>query len=303
MNTARMRKPLAYTALLLSIAAIVYYLFFTLHPQQFSENEIVDSYALPDPEWVPELTLEQESENQYRFRFLSFDGDEVTGRIHYPEQQTESYRVVLGLHAMGRSYQRWWQAAIGDRPTLEHVNRIGDLARERNYVLIAIDARDHGQRKREGRDLRSTMMGLTFFGRREPYESMIRDTVRDYRALIKWINQQQQLEGDGITVVGYSMGAQMALILAALEPKVQRTASIVPPFIDDSIARVAPKNLVHKIGNREVLLISGDDDEYASAIDNQALFDAIGSRAKEHIVHRGGHLLPENYVDTFEDWL
>ncbi len=276
--------------------------FIALKEQPIPQDEIVTSYTFQAPENVG-MTLEDIGEGRLSFSYQSFDGAVVNGQISYPPVEKESYPVLIGISAMGRGYQRWWANSFKGRPTVTRVNEIARVATEKGYVVIAIDARYHGTRKDPNRPLRSIMNDLHFFGNKTDYENMIRNTVLDYRVLIDWIRAQKKLDGDNLTLAGYSMGAQVALLIGALDERVTRIIAMVPPHIDDKTAAVAPKNLASLIVDPAVLLITASDDEYASKEENLRLYDVIASGEKEHLTFAGNHILPDNYVDALTDWL
>ena len=104
-------------------------------------------------------------------------------------------------------------------------------------------------------------------------------------------------------MAGYSMGAQVTFLTAAIDNRVKNIVSIVPPFLDDKVALVAPKNLASLVNTAKVLLITSDNDEYASEEENKLLFNVIPSTNKQHIIFEGNHILPDNYVDAVKGWL
>ena len=169
-----------------------------------------------------------------------------------------------------------------------------------SYAVISIDARYHGKRKDPDRTLRSIMNDVHFFGDKRDYEAMVRDTVLDHRVLLDWIEQQDNLDIDRVKVAGYSMGGQIGLILGSVDARISDIISIVPPFIDDKLALVAPKNLVSLLGDKPVLLITAADDENASAAENDLLFELMPGANKERIDFNGGHILPEGYVNRLK---
>jgi hypothetical protein len=61
-----------------------------------------------------------------------------------------------------------------------------------------------------------------------------------------------------------SMGAQMALLLAAMDTRVLSVAAMVPPHVDRKVAVVAPSTIASRLKDVEVWLLTGEDDEYAS---------------------------------------
>lgn len=240
-------------------------------------------------------------------RLQSFDGALFEGRIVYPGDPAQAARpfpVLIGLHAMGRSHMRWWQADLNGRPTIEQTHRITQMALQQGYAVVAIDARAHGQRRHPGQPhpAQRIMRDMHWFGQRQAYERMIIDTVRDHRVLLDWLVRQPHLDAGRITAAGYSMGAQGALLLAALDERVQAVAAMVPPHLDDKVAAVAPLQLVAGLQGKRVWLLTGDDDDHASPKQNQALFDAIPSADKKHLRFGSGHLLPTDYVGQLSDW-
>ncbi|WP_237059417.1 dienelactone hydrolase family protein [Microbulbifer sediminum] len=282
--------------------AALWYAFIALKEEPVARDEIVASYAYRAPADIG-MSMQETGEGQFEFSYRSFDGALVNGRISYPPVRQEKYPVLVGMAAMGRGYQRWWVDSFKGRPTVTRVNEITELASKKGYVVVAIDARFHGTRKDPNRTLGSIMNDLHYFGNKRDYEAMIRNTVLDYRVLMDWIAQQPDLDGGNLTLAGYSMGAQVALLASALDPRVDRVIAMVPPHIDDKTAVVSPKNLAGLIKKPGVLLITADDDEYASREDNLHLYDAIASKDKQHQAFTGGHILPGDYIEAVGGWL
>jgi hypothetical protein len=48
--------------------------------------------------------------------------------------------VLIGIHAMGRSQNRWWQAEFNGRPPLEQTDKITRLALNKGYAVVITDA-------------------------------------------------------------------------------------------------------------------------------------------------------------------
>ncbi len=274
---------------------------FWLKPYSVTASELQARYAYKE-----ELT--PAGAHSVDIRLKSFDGALFNGRIVYPgdpARATRPFPVLIGLHAMGRSHMRWWQAELNGRPTIEQTHRITQMALQQGYAVVAIDARAHGQRRHPGQPhpAQRAMRDMHWFGQRQAYEQMIIDTVRDHRVLIDWLATQAHLDARRIKAAGYSMGAQGALLLAGLDERVQAVAAMVPPHLGDNVAAVAPLNLIAGLKARRVWLLTGDDDDHASPKQNQALFDAVPSQDKKHLRFGSGHLLPTDYVETLSDWL
>ena len=132
---------------------------------------------------------------------------------------------------------------------------------------------------------------------------MLIDTVRDHRVLLDWLISQPQFDADRVDITGYSMGAHVSLLLAAVDNRVKRVAAVVPPHINSYTAVVAPLNMLDGLADNPVLLFSANDDEYATEKENKALFNALPNTDKLHHIFDGGHVLPASYVQHFEQWL
>lgn len=298
-----MRNKIIFGVLIsLTVLSFYWYAFVALKEFSIPQEDIIDAYTY-EPLSDLEMEVEQIEADKYKFSYKSFDGAVVNGQLSYPSIKSQKYPAFIGVSAMGRGYQRWWVDSFKGRPTVSQVNKITSMANNLGYAVIAIDARYHGTRKDPDRSLQSIMNDLNFFGNKDTYESMIKDTVLDYRVLIDWINQQQIFDNQKIVIGGYSMGGQVALLAASTDHRIERVLSIVPPHLDDKVALVAPKNFVSLLEGREVLLVTANDDENATKKENQILFDSINTSEKLHITFEGDHILPDNYVSSLEDWL
>lgn len=73
----------------------------------------------------------------------------------------------------------------------------------------------------------------------------------------------------------------------------------LPPYLDDKIALVASKNFISLLKNQDVLMLTAD--ENASKSENDFIFKHISTLKKERINFSGGHILPDNYVDSLSN--
>jgi cephalosporin-C deacetylase-like acetyl esterase len=296
------KRVFGYTSLVLITGFLLWYFFIALKPVEIPQEEIVNAYRYP-PIQTESVELKELDPNSFEITFRSFDGSIVNGQISYPENNEAMHPVVVGVSAMGRNYNRWWVDSFKGRPTVTNVNKLGKAALESGYAVVAIDARYHGSRKDPDRTLRSIMNDLHFFGDKSTYEEMIVNTVRDYRVLLDWLESQNRIDSRNIVMAGYSMGGEVALLTASVDDRVNHVVAIVPPYLDDKVALVAPKNVVSLLDSAQVLLITSDDDENASEEENLSLFDEIATAKKDHLIFEGTHILPARYVESVRDWL
>ncbi|MBU2113579.1 MAG: alpha/beta fold hydrolase [Gammaproteobacteria bacterium] len=308
-NKIKVKKILLTLGAVIALLAAGWYAFFGLKPYTVTASDIKQRYAytLSQPvDLVLQSDTSDEHGSSYHFYYNSFDGAKVNGYMRLPKVASEASKplpVLIGAHAMGRSYQRWWLPNYKERATRESTDQITAMALAKGYAVVTIDARNHGERKDPDLGIAELLHNLHWWGEREPYEAMLIDTVRDHRVLLDWLTIQPQFDATRIDVTGYSMGAHVSLLLAAVDDRVNRVAAMVPPHINSFTAIVAPMNMLSGLADNRVLLFSANDDEYASEKQNKALFHALPNSNKQHHVFEGGHVLPANYVQHFEAWL
>ena len=245
-------------------------------------------------------TLSMQDDNEH-FSFTSFDGQTVNGRLSYPNVKQDTYPVFIAMQAMGRSFPRWWNAKLKGSPTVTQAHKITALASQQGFAVLALDARHHGTRKDPDLSL-LTILDRLEAGDSKAYEAMVRDTVKDYKAALNWVSAQPQFNGSPVYVVGYSMGAQMALLLAAADQRIDNVVSIVPPHVEDTMPLVSPNVNAARITNAEVLLLTANQDEYATNEQFADLFEQLPTQTKRQIVFNSGHILPAQYPEVLEHW-
>lgn len=297
--------------MLLTLGAVItalaagWYALFGLKPYTVTASDISQRYAYMLSQPI-DVTLQPDDNNGYHFYYSSFDGARVNGYMRLPQTvsgASEPLPVLIGAHAMGRAHVRWWQDSYKQRPTRESTDKITAMALAKGYAVVTIDARNHGERKDPQHSIVDIINNLHWWGEREPYEQMLIDTVRDHRVLLDWLSSQPQFDATRIDIAGYSMGAQVSLLLAAVDTRIKRVAAVVPPHMSNRTAIVAPLSLLSGLADNPVLLLSANDDEYASEKENMQLFNALPNSDKLHYKFAGGHLLPAGYVQHFEQWL
>ncbi len=223
-------------------------------------------------------------------RFESDDGVMVNGQIAAPDKRYKgSPRLALMLHPMGADQSFWWDA----KHSLQ-ANRIAQELRKSGHTVVSLDARLHGKRipKVAPREL------ITKARSRNPrvYLDAIIGTVRDYKLLLRWA--QNKIAPESVMLFGYSMGAQMSILLAAQAEGVDRVVAMVPPYIDNPYSPVAPRVHAANIQESKLLWLAAKQDQFSNQEQTQRSFDAVVSPAKELIWFDSGHRLPINYVDT-----
>jgi dienelactone hydrolase len=227
---------------------------------------------------------------RFRVEFASDDGARINGTLAMPADSTAGVRLAIALHPMGADQTIWWSA---DNPI--HADRLTEYLRRKGYAVLALDARLHGERKVGNVGARE-MLGFAHGDNPRPYDRMIADSVRDHRLALLWAQRQADLESESVFVLGYSMGAQIGLLLASVEPRVTSVLAMVPPYVGRHLSPVAPRHHVGGIGSAHVQLLVARNDPHATAEQYRQVFDAIASPAKEIRFFDSGHVLPEAYL-------
>lgn len=288
--------------LMLLISGVSWYTVFGLKAYKVTVQELEELYSYQKQAVNVDLTALEKG--QFNVTFNSFDGEQVYGQLIYPKNADPSQPIpiLIGVHGMGRTYVRWVEGEFKDTDTLEQTDELANMALARGYAVLAIDSRNHGKRKNLDYNIKDVMYDLWFWGKKEPYENMIIDSVKDHRVLLDWVVTQPQFDQNNISVAGYSMGGQISLILASMDERISKVLSIVPPASKDTVARVSPLNFVTRLNTEKVWLVTADNDEHASVEDNSVLYDALNVLDKHHIEIAGGHILPEGYYKQLTGW-
>ncbi|WP_395373360.1 alpha/beta hydrolase [Marinicella sp. W31] len=226
---------------------------------------------------------------RFQLTFISDDQQAVNGSLVLPAKPQQVKKVALLLHPMGRSENIWWTP---DNPIQGEA--ISTRLLQQGFALLTLDARRHGQRKLDDMGLKE-MLNRAHSPHRRQYDDMIIGSVRDYRLALSWL-RTELFEPTTTLVIGYSMGAQMSLLLASFENTITHVMAMVPPYVDQPASPVAPRQHVKRISDAHVLLLTAKQDPYATQQQNQYVYDLIGSVKKQLIAFDSGHLLPAEYL-------
>ncbi len=220
------------------------------------------------------------------------DGSRITGFLLQDAKVTKDAPLAILMHGMTGSSLQWLakdNVTAGDDLSVNLV--------ERGYRVVALDARSHGARK----DTMPPIERLENLraGRPDPYLAMINGTMNDYDVLLEDVKSEFG-QPRHILVMGYSMGAQMAVLFAAKHEDVTHIVTMVPPAAT-SAPSVAPVNHAHKV-RANWLLLTSSRDKFTTKVDNDALVKAAGDNL-HHVEYDSPHMLPQNYVDSVINWI
>ena len=232
----------------------------------------------------------------YNLQFNSDDQQPVNGTLAFPEGYNpgskQPFKLALLLHAMGTDQNLWF-----DNERAIKAGLISDHLRQSGYAVLALDARLHGLRKVDNMGPREILTKAHSPNRRI-YNDMIVGSVRDYRLALQWIKSTHPVLASHTAAFGYSMGAQMSLLLAAYEPSIKYVVSMVPPYVGVAVSPVAPRHHVSNIKTAQVLMLAATQDQYTTEAEYQQVFDLITSTNKKVQFFKSGHRLPDSFHDV-----
>ncbi len=245
-------------------------------------------------------TINDELSNRREFVFTSDDERLVNGTLANPKNGISGpSKVALLLHPMGLNQSFWWEQAHPMK-----ASSITSKLRSKGYTVISLDAREHGNRSKNGlssREVATALIGSARSSTPRYYLESIIGSVRDYRQLLSWV--EEHLQPESIMVAGYSMGAQMSILLASYEPSVDHALIMVPPYVANDSLPVAPRHRVGSIRSKSVLWLAAKQDQYSTRKQTQDTFDGLNSVDKDIVWFDSNHRLPLDYLESVNQFV
>ncbi len=222
------------------------------------------------------------------------DGNRITGFIYQSvgTAKKKDAPLAIMMHGMTGSSLTW---LASDNSTFGDVLAKDLIAK--GYRVVALDARSHGARKDDMKPL--ARLELARSGNAKPYLAMINGSLNDYDVLLANVKSQFG-QPQHILAMGYSMGAQMAVLFAAKHEEVSHIVTMVPPAAK-SVPVVAPINHAQKV-QAHWLLITASQDQSSTKADNDALVANAGGKL-DRVEFDSGHRLPRSYTAAVIEWV
>ena len=220
------------------------------------------------------------------------DGDRIIGFTYISRHTKEDAPLAVLMHPMAASNLYWLAAdnpMSGDDLTADLISR--------GYRVVALDARGHGSRMGDKSPI--AFLQNAREGDGLAYKAMINGTIQDYHLLIDTMLEKHP-NAKGVLAVGYSMGAQMATLLAAQDKRVTHLVTMVPPAVTN-VPELAPVKFAPSV-SIPWLLLTADKDQFATKEQNAALASAAGT-PPDVKTFDSKHLLPADYVLSVQQWL
>lgn len=219
------------------------------------------------------------------------DGKTIPGLFLRPKADGK-YPVALLLHGLG-----------SDKETM--LRAFGRPLAARGIACLALDAREHGERKPTGQTAAPDAMR---------FATVMRATIGDYRLALDWLKTRADVDSRRIGLLGYSMGAMMGSILGGVDDRVKAAVLEVggdpirpylraaPQAARDAVEFVSTSNYVGHIAPRPVLMINARADQTMKEDAAKRLQDAA-REPKQIIWAEGGHILAPADAQKGTAWL
>jgi uncharacterized protein len=171
----------------------------------------------------------------------------------------------------------------------------------RGIASLAIDLPLHGSRQDPlaSQALRNPLKALAHW----------KEAIADARHGIGYLRARPETDGSRVGIVGYSLGSQIGVAVAAALPAVRAVVVAAGGDLPDgspltTIARTVadPIRAVRRLQGRPLLMIHGHHDRTVTPAQAKRLYDAAGE-PKEIRWFEAGHRLPTEAITGAVEWL
>jgi pimeloyl-ACP methyl ester carboxylesterase len=169
-------------------------------------------------------------------RFTTKDGVEIIGSMWMPQQEV-SPGVIL-LHMLGHDRHDW--------------DSFAERLLNQGYAVVSIDLRGHGESTKQD----DKTLDYKKFSDAD-YEKM----PLDVQPVIDFLRDDKRVDGDRITIIGASIGANVALQVAASDPKIKTVVLLSP---GKNYHGLTTEVAMLDYGKRPVLVAASEEDQYAA---------------------------------------
>jgi dienelactone hydrolase len=213
-------------------------------------------------------------------------GEQVPGILIRPSAVHRAPAALL-LHGLSSTKERM-------------ADSIGRALGTRGVASLAIDLPLHGERAGDVRDLSP----LRPFAVIAQWKLAVTDAI----AALDFLAEHRSVDGSRLAMVGYSLGAFLAVQLAGDDSRIEGVALAAGGDLPDGIPfekvvrTVAdPVKSIRRM-NKPVLMINGQFDRTVTPSQARRLHDAA-REPKTVRWYRGGHWPPQSELDAAADWI
>lgn len=219
-------------------------------------------------------------------------GEDVPGILMLPLEPRPAPAALL-LHGYSSNKERMSDSA-------------GKSLLALGVATLAIDLPLHGARVRAG-----SAAGISADEARNPIKlaQRWRAAVKECTGALRHLAELSEVNSDRIAIIGYSMGAYIAVMLAADDPSIRALALAAGGDLPDDLPFAAlvrkmvdPIRAIRRYAGRPLLMVNGRNDRTIRPSQAERLYAAAGE-PKRILWYDGGHWLPDPAVRQASGWL
>ncbi|RFN57790.1 alpha/beta fold hydrolase [Marixanthomonas ophiurae] len=215
-------------------------------------------------------------------------------------------KFVFLLHGLTGSKENW----INPTSSLStKYVKLKDSLVSIGYNVIIPDAKYHGERSYEA-DFASP---VSFFATQnlQKIVNLYSTSVKDVRIIMDYMQSLPNEKQHTFDVVGYSMGASMAIYLNSVDDRLNRIVACVAPLgsvikasMSLGLNEVNAKKMEERFSSEiyaplqkaPITLLMGTKDSWYTEKEAQDFYDTIEIKAKTLKFYESGHYLPEEFI-------
>jgi pimeloyl-ACP methyl ester carboxylesterase len=167
------------------------------------------------------------------------------------------------------------------------------------FAVLGIDLRNHGRRKQEY-DFSDPYDYLNL-GAFEAARKMISQSVLDVRRSIDYVQSRDDLSSETVSVVGFSLGAQVAYISSAIDPRIDNAVILAMPFLHPTpglkTAFTAHEHYLPGLQDTNLLFVGATEDTFYSIAQLEALVGRVPADNAQLEIIESTHDLPHSSAE------
>ncbi|PNQ72172.1 hypothetical protein C1T31_12660 [Hanstruepera neustonica] len=255
------------------------------------------------------------------FEKIVLDGsDSKVPFYHFENKRPEAKNYIILLHGLGGSKNDW---VYPSKPYLnwsDNLKSIKDSLISQGFSLIVPDAKYHGERSyelgfRPAENLPPLLSKNETDG--EHFEVLMSSTIKDVRIIMDYFQDRYVDNNISFSIIGYSMGGAIAIILNAVDNRISTIVSCVPPLhhpekelkgfnwseeVTNGLKTVTASNYA-AFQKSPTMLLLGNQDFFYTDDEVTNFMENIPLTQKEVNYFDSGHELPNEYKVDVLRWL
>ncbi len=236
-----------------------------------------DEYAAPEAATLSFTPVEDTEARVEKVSFTNSNAqkDIVSGLYVRPKDGTGPFPLVLVLHGRGHSKERM-------------LNTMKREFASRGIAALALDAVGHGERPPI-----------------VSYNLMFSQTIQDYRQVLTPMLERPELNQEKVGIIGFSMGAMMGTILAAVDERIRATLLCVGGILDrpHEFSQINLAAFAPFLTDRPIAFINGHNDPTVPESASKKLHAAVGTNPTIFWYDEADHTIPKPTLRLGTDWL